>query len=109
MGGAIDDFWLYGAGLLRTGKRDVRTAHLSADVKLLLVKLYTLDGQRLSRKQAKTEPADALLLAEAYGLVQWERDACGREGDLLLSWRGQELGELLLLQARKEQAEAQPR
>ncbi len=108
MTGNIDDIWLYGAGLLRTGQKDVRTVHLPEAVKILALRLLA-SGGRLLRKLAETEQSDTILLAEAYGLVQWERDSRGRNGDLVLTWRGQELAELLLIQARALQQPRQHR
>lgn len=103
----IDDIWLYGAGLLRTGQKDVRTANLPDTVKVLALRLLT-NGGRLVKRLALLELADTVLLAEAYGLAQWERDSRGRNGDLVLTWRGQELADLLLIQARELQKIAKP-
>lgn len=104
----LDDDWLDGAGLLRTGRNDRRTKMLPDCVQQLLLRLIAAGGQ-LPLKLVGQEDADALLLAEAHGVVQWESDSRGHPCQLQLSWRGQERARMLLTQALAEQKAGQSR
>lgn len=64
--------------------------------------------KRVIRKLEKQFP-DSFIKLEAANLIVWERDNNGRPMFLVLTWKGQEIAELLLAIARSEALRATAR
>jgi hypothetical protein len=97
----VDDAWLDSARLLRTGRKDRRTSFLSVELRQLVIAILAASGA-LPKKQAEQQDPALLSVLEAYGLAQWERDKLGRLTAYQLTWKGQELADVLIRQARIE-------
>lgn len=70
--------------------------------KQLVVDMLLSQGRFSKREVARREKQapDCAMRLTAYGLAEWETDKCGKPACLVLSPRGEELGDFLLKVAR---------
>lgn len=92
-------------GILRQTKLPSELAWMS-DAEKQLVLMVQLAGEgglhkRDVTKLSKHNP-DMLLNLDARGLVQWDTDKSGRPVFLVLTWKGDEIAQLLLHVAKHE-------
>lgn len=97
---------LDGLGLLKATQLPKNFEWLSDSDKVFLLKLFMAGPEGITRREAekeeKTNP-EVLLRLEAHSLTTWERDARGKFSFYCLtSWRGMDLGELLMQIAKNK-------
>lgn len=74
---------------------DPRLAKLTEVERQFLVELLMCGEHGMTRSKIKGIRADAQLTLDIMGYVDWERDNRGNPAYLVLTWKGQEVAEVL--------------
>lgn len=85
-------------GLLKATLVPASASWIPDAAKALLVRLYVVRPGGLPRasfKKPTQDDADALLVLEAHGFVQWISDQRGKATLLTLTWKGEEFAQAL--------------
>lgn len=92
-------------GLLKATQIPKNYEWLNDEDKVFMLTLMMAGTEGISRRDAYKEEKrapDILLRLEAHGLTTWERDQRGKLSFYCLTWKGQELAELLLQIAKNK-------
>lgn len=99
-------------GILRQTKLPPEYAWMSNEEKHVMLDLR-LSGEHglppAQTRKLKDRAPESLLNLEVRNLVTWETDKLGKPTRLALTWRGQELADLLMTVAKHETRPRHPR